>query len=101
MGRSYLLRPRWDTFLRKGGEARVAKLRLNVERAATLHRRAAAAADAAQRALDGYSADAVPPQHLAEQQQLAETLCAAAAALAPGWLGPALASTPPHPPRPI
>src|SRR2546429_613336 len=87
MGRSYLLRPRWDTFLRKGGEARVAKLRLSVERAAALHRRAAAVADAAQRALDGDAADAVPQQHFAQQHELAETLRAAAAALAPGWLG--------------
>src|SRR2546430_2660219 len=68
MRRSYLLRPRWDTFLRKGGEARVAKLRLSVERAAALHRRAAAVADAAQRALDGDAAGPVcgPFQALTE-----------------------------------
>src|SRR3989440_7882084 len=101
MRRSYLLRPRWDTFLRKGGEARVAKLRLSVERAAALHRRAAAVADAAQRALDGYAADAVPQQHFAQQHELAETLRAAAAALAPGWLGAPLDATPRDTPLPL
>src|SRR2546430_7462177 len=101
MRRSYLLRPRWDPFLRKGGEARVANLRLSVDRAAALHRRAAAVADAAQRALDGYAADAVPQQHFAQQHELAEALRAAAAALAPGWLGAPLDATPRDTPLPL
>ncbi len=78
----------------------MAKLRQNVERAAALHRRAAAAADAAQRALDGYPADAIPPQHVTEQHELAETLRAAAAQLVPGWLGAPLEATPPGAPLP-
>jgi len=78
----------------------VAKLRLSVERAAALHRRAAAMADAAQRALDGHAADAVPPQQFAEQHALAESLRAAAAALAPGWLGAPLDAAPPSMPLP-
>ena len=74
----------------------MAKLRLSVESAAALHRRAAAMADAAQRALDANVADGVPPPHFAQQHELAGTLRAAAATLAPGWLGTALdAAMPP------
>ena len=55
----------------------MAKLRLSVERAAALHRRAAAMADAAQRTVDSTAAEPVPP-HLPE---LAATLRTAAAKL--------------------
>jgi DNA segregation ATPase FtsK/SpoIIIE, S-DNA-T family len=78
----------------------VARLRVSVERAAALHRRAAATADAAQRSLDRQAPDAVPPQQLAEQHELAESLRAAAATLAPGWLGAPLDATPPTAPLP-
>src|SRR5437764_8951109 len=71
-----------------------------MDRAAALHRQAAAAADAAQQALDGYPANAVPPQHLTEQHELAEGLRAAAAQLAPGWLGAPLDATPRGAPLP-
>ena len=79
---------------------RVARLRVSIERAAALHRQAAATADAAQRSLDRHVPDAVPPQQLAEQHELAESLRAAAAALAPGWLGVPLDATPPSTPLP-
>ena len=69
----------------------MAKLRPSVEQAAALHRRAAAMADAAQLALEGSAADAVPP-HLHE---LAASLRAAATTLAPGWLGAPLNAAPP------
>src|SRR6266581_2787865 len=76
--------PALGYLLPEGGEARVAKLRLSVESAAALHRRAAAVADG------------VPPPHFAQQHELAGTLRAAAATLAPGWLGTALdAAMPP------
>ena len=78
----------------------MARVRLGVERAAALHRRAAATADAAQRSLDRYVPDAVPPQQLAEQHELAESLRAAAATLAPGWLGTPLDATSPTAPLP-
>ena len=71
----------------------MAKLRLSVERAAALHRRAAAMADAAQRTVDSTAAEPVPP-HLPE---LAATLRTAAATLAPGWLGDPITATPPGP----
>ena len=79
----------------------MARLRVNVERAAALHRRAAAMADAAQRSLDRQLPDAVPPEQLAEQHELAESLRAAAAELAPGWLGAPLDATPPTTPLPV
>ena len=78
----------------------MARLRVSIERAAALHRQAAATADAAQRSLDRHVPDAVPPQQLAEQHELAESLRAAAAALAPGWLGVPLDATPPSTPLP-
>src|SRR5690242_7527414 len=62
--------------------------------AAALRRRACAAAEAAQRALDGYPADAIPPQLVAERHELTEVLRAAAAQSAPGWLGTPLDARP-------
>ncbi len=78
----------------------MAKLRLSVEQAAALHRRAAAMADAAQRALAGQAPEAVPPQLVAQQRELAATLRAAANTLAPGWLGAPLDATMRHPATP-
>lgn len=76
------------------------RVRVSVQRAVTLHRQAAAIADAAQRALDREAPGAVPPEQLAEQHELAESLRAAAAELAPGWLGAPLDATPPTTPLP-
>ncbi len=76
------------------------RLRVNVARAAALHRQASAVADLAQRALDRQASEGVPPQQLAEQHELAESLRAAAATLAPGWLGAPLDATPPTAPLP-
>lgn len=55
-----------------------------------MHRQAAAAAAAAWRALDEY---APQPPYTAELHELAERLRAAAASLAPGWLGAPLGAT--------
>jgi hypothetical protein len=69
----------------------VARLRASIERAAALHRRAAASADAAQ---DGLDRPGTPPADLdATQRSIVADLAAAAARLAPGWLGAPL-STP-------
>ena len=57
---------------------------LRVQQAAALHREAAAAVDAATLALE---ADVLPAADPLEQHHVAEELRAAAAALAPGWLG--------------
>lgn len=66
------------------------KLRARVERAAALHRRAAAVAAVAAAALDGYAPASAPRERYAEQHDLAARLRAAAHELAPGWLGAAL-----------
>jgi hypothetical protein len=55
-----------------------------ISQAATLHRQATATVAAAAHALDRHTA---PPPDPREQYELAERLRAAAAALAPGWLG--------------
>ena len=55
-----------------------------IERAAALHRQAAAAADAAGAVLESLAPAAADPL---EQHRLAEELRAAASLLAPGWLG--------------
>lgn len=78
----------------------MARLRTSVERAAALHRLAAAAADAAERGLAQFAPDAAPAQQYARQHELAAALRASAAALAPGWLGAPLDATPPSAPLP-
>ncbi|GGN34144.1 hypothetical protein FHR83_006067 [Actinoplanes campanulatus] len=60
---------------------------LRVRQAAALHRQAVAAADAAAVALEAYAPAAADPR---EQHRLADRLRAAAARLAPGWLGSTL-----------
>jgi len=62
----------------------VARLRTALTRAAALHRQAGTITAAAARVLDEHSPT---PTHTAEQHELAERLRAAAAQLAPGWLG--------------
>jgi hypothetical protein len=64
-------------------------LRTAITRAATLHRQAAAITSAAASALGAHSAE---PPRTAGQHELAERLRAAAAELAPGWLGAPLAA---------
>jgi hypothetical protein len=75
---------------------------VSVERAAALHRQAAAAADAAQRALDRQPPDGAPAAQVTAQftaqHELAETLRIAANTLAPGWLGASLDAIPPTAP---
>lgn len=79
----------------------MARVRASVERAAALHRQAAAVVEAAQQALEQFSPDATPsPQHAA-QHELAATLRAAAAELVPGWLGAPLEAFPALSPLPI
>ncbi|MBL7254457.1 FtsK/SpoIIIE domain-containing protein [Paractinoplanes lichenicola] len=74
----------WDKFYARTQEVRaVVDSALRVQQAAALHRQAAALAEAAGNALD---ADGSLPDPR-EQHRLAEDLRAAAAALAPGWLG--------------
>jgi hypothetical protein len=68
----------------------VARLRTRVERAAVLHRQAAAAISATATAVDGYSPSSAPAEQYAEQHDLAARLRAAAADLVPGWLGTGL-----------
>ena len=68
----------------------MARLRTRVERAAVLHRQAAAAISATATAVDGYSPSSAPAEQYAEQHDLAARLRAAAADLVPGWLGTGL-----------
>ncbi|WP_027341946.1 FtsK/SpoIIIE domain-containing protein [Hamadaea tsunoensis] len=63
-----------------------------LDQAAGLHRHAAAVVSAAATALDGYLP--LPRTDIAEQHELSERLRAAAAALAPGWLGQQLDALP-------
>src|SRR5262245_6113328 len=82
---------------RTGGSA-VARLRARIERAAALHRQAAALVAASGPVLDGYAPAGAPVDQYADQHDLAAGLRAEAAVLAPGWLGArldALASTTP------
>jgi hypothetical protein len=72
----------------------VVRLRAGIERAAALHRQAAAVADAAQRGLSRFTPGTAPVQHHAEQQELAAKLSAAAEELIPGWLGVPLDAMP-------
>ncbi|WP_204297838.1 FtsK/SpoIIIE domain-containing protein [Actinoplanes campanulatus] len=65
----------------------VADSTLRVRQAAALHRQAVAAADAAAVALEAFAPAAADPR---EQHRLADRLRAAAARLAPGWLGSTL-----------
>jgi hypothetical protein len=68
----------------------VARLRTRVERAAVLHRQAAAAIAATANAVEGYSPSSAPAEQYAEQHDLAARLRSAAADLIPGWLGSGL-----------
>lgn len=68
----------------------MARLRTRVERAAVLHRQAAAAIAATAGAVDGYSPSSAPAEQYAEQHELAARLRSAAADLIPGWLGSGL-----------
>ncbi|GIJ74656.1 hypothetical protein [Virgisporangium ochraceum] len=68
----------------------MARLRTRVERAAVLHRQAAAAIAATASAVDGYSPSSAPAEQYAEQHELAARLRSAAADLVPGWLGSGL-----------
>ncbi|GIJ53860.1 hypothetical protein [Virgisporangium aurantiacum] len=68
----------------------MARLRTRVERAAVLHRQAAAAIAATASAVDGYSPSSAPAEQYAEQHELAARLRTAAADLVPGWLGSGL-----------
>jgi hypothetical protein len=65
----------------------VADANSRIDRAAALHRQAAASADAAAAALDASAPQLADPM---EQHALAEELRAAAQALTPGWLGASL-----------
>jgi hypothetical protein len=68
-------------------EGLVARLRARVERAAMLHRQAAAAVAVTAAAVEGYSPASAPAEQYAEQHDLAARLRSSAADLAPGWLG--------------
>lgn len=68
----------------------MARLRTRVERAAVLHRQAAAAIAATATAVEGYSPSSAPAEQYAEQHELAARLRTAAADLVPGWLGSGL-----------
>ncbi|GAA2881889.1 cell division protein FtsK [Actinoplanes cyaneus] len=68
---------------------------LRVRQAAALHRQAVATADAASAALEAYAPGASDPR---EQHRLAKRLQAAAAQLAPGWLGAPLDALTPKAP---
>lgn len=68
----------------------MARLRARVERAAALHRHAAAAVAVAAQAVDGYSPASAPAEQYAAQRDLAARLRGAAADLVPGWLGASL-----------
>ncbi|MFC4067105.1 FtsK/SpoIIIE domain-containing protein [Actinoplanes subglobosus] len=67
----------------------VADSTLRVRQAAALHRQAVATADAAAVALEAFAPAAADPR---EQHRLADRLRAAAAHLAPGWLGSTLSA---------
>ncbi len=69
---------------------------LRVQQAAALHRQATAVVEAAALTLDGDSPSAASDP--LEQHHLADELRAAAAALAPGWLGAELAAQSPQAP---
>jgi len=76
----------------------VARLRARIERAAALHRQAAALASAAASALESYSPSGAPVEQYNDQHDLAASLRADAAALAPGWLSAGLDALPPSTP---
>jgi hypothetical protein len=76
----------------------VARLRTRIERAAALHRQAAALASAAASALEGYSPSGAPVEQYNDQHDLAASLRSDAAALAPGWLSAGLDAVPPSTP---
>ncbi len=76
----------------------MARLRARIERAAALHRQAAALVSAAASALDGYSPSGAPVEQYNDQHDLAASLRSDAAALAPGWLSAGLDALPPSTP---
>jgi hypothetical protein len=73
-------------------------VRLNGDRASALRRQAAAVAAVAGPAIDGYEQSTSPVDGYARQHDLAARLRAAAARLAPGWLGAPLDAVPPTAP---
>src|SRR5882672_7299348 len=78
----------------QGGDRRVPRLRVNIQRSAALHREAAALAEAAGQALERYAPQAAPAHEYAEQHELAARLRAVAGGLAPDWLGAPLDAFP-------
>ncbi len=76
----------------------MARLRTSVERAAGLHRQAAALVTVAGQALEVYAPAAAPVEQYAEQHVLAARLRADAAVLTPGWLGAPLDAMSPSTP---
>jgi hypothetical protein len=73
---------------------------VNIERAAELNREAELIVTTAEQALDKRAAQPLSTGHFAEQHELAGTLRAAAAQLAPAWLGAPLDAVPPSTPLP-
>jgi DNA segregation ATPase FtsK/SpoIIIE, S-DNA-T family len=78
----------------------VARPRVNIERATDLNREAELIVSTAEQALDERAAQPLSTAQFAEQHELAATLRAAAAQLAPGWLGAPLDAVPPGTPLP-
>ena len=78
----------------------MARPRVNIERATELNREAELIVTTAEQALDARAAQPLSTAQFAEQHELAATLRAAAAQLAPGWLGAPLDAVPPGTPLP-
>nr|BFE63736.1 hypothetical protein GCM10020063_082620 [Dactylosporangium thailandense] len=76
----------------------MARLRARIERAAAQHRHTAALIAAAGPILEKYSPNAAPAEQYAEQHDLAASLRANSALLAPGWLGAQLDALAPSTP---
>lgn len=72
----------------------MARLRARIERAAALHRQAAAATAAVGEAIEAYSPAVAPADQYLEQYELAARLRATTAELVPGWLGASLDALP-------
>lgn len=78
----------------------MARLHVAVERAVLLHGQSAAAIEAVSQGIDAWSSGGAPGHHHVRQHELAARLRAAAAQLAPGWLGASLDVAPPSTPLP-
>jgi S-DNA-T family DNA segregation ATPase FtsK/SpoIIIE len=78
----------------------VARRGASIERAAALHRQAAATVEVAQQALDAYAPEGTPVHQYAEEHELAARLRAAATELVPDWLGAPLDAFPSSSPLP-